>query len=83
MSGYPLEGCREKCETSVTFGTRFASRPIELAIPITITGMSFGSLSGPAKEAWGRGAAAAGISSTTGDVCMTEEERGHSDKLVY
>ncbi|MEQ9695632.1 FMN-binding glutamate synthase family protein [Shimia sp. SDUM112013] len=83
MSRYPLEGYREKCETSVTLGTRFASKPIELKIPITIAGMSFGSLSGPAKEALGRGATMAGTSTTTGDGGMTEEERGHSEKLVY
>ena len=67
MSRYPLEGYREKCETAVTLGTRFAKKPIELKIPITIAGMSFGSLSGPAKEALGRGASAAGTSTTTGD----------------
>ena len=83
MSRYPLEGYREKCETSVTLGTRFAKKPIELKIPITIAGMSFGSLSGPAKEALGRGATLAGTSTTTGDGGMTEEERGHSEKLVY
>ena len=83
MSRYPLEGYREKCTTSVTLGARFAKCPIELKIPITIAGMSFGSLSGPAKEALGRGATLAGTSTTTGDGGMTEEERGHSDKLVY
>ncbi|MGH1356209.1 MAG: FMN-binding glutamate synthase family protein [Thalassovita sp.] len=83
MSRYPLEGYREKCETKVTLGTRFAKNPIELDIPITIAGMSFGSLSGPAKEALGRGASMAGTSTTTGDGGMTEEERGHSEKLVY
>ncbi|MDF0596497.1 FMN-binding glutamate synthase family protein [Psychromarinibacter halotolerans] len=83
MSRYPLEGYREKCETGVTLGTRFAKNPIELKIPITIAGMSFGSLSGPAKEALGRGATLAGTSTTTGDGGMTEEERGHSEKLVY
>lgn len=83
MSRYPLEGYREKCETSVTLGTRFAKKPIELAIPITIAGMSFGSLSANAKEALGRGATMAGTSTTTGDGGMTEEERGHSKTLVY
>ena len=83
MSRYPLEGYREACGTSVTLGTRFAKKPIELDIPITIAGMSFGSLSGPAKEALGRGASDAGTSTTTGDGGMTEEERGHSTKLVY
>ncbi len=83
MSRYPLEGYREKCATNVTLGTRFAKKPIELKIPVTIAGMSFGSLSGPAKEALGRGATMAGTSTTTGDGGMTEEERGHSEMLVY
>ena len=83
ISRYPLEGYREKCETKVILGTRFAKKPIELDIPITIAGMSFGALSGPAKEALGRGASMAGTSTTTGDGGMTPEERGHSTKLVY
>ncbi|MEM7042973.1 MAG: FMN-binding glutamate synthase family protein [Pseudomonadota bacterium] len=83
MSRYPLEGYRERCETNVVLGTRFAKKPIELDIPITIAGMSFGSLSAQAKEALGRGATAMGTSTTTGDGGMTPEERGHSEKLVY
>jgi glutamate synthase domain-containing protein 2 len=83
VSRYPLEGYRERCDTSVTLGTRFAERPITLDIPITIAGMSFGALSAPAKEALGRGATAAGTSTTTGDGGMTPEERGHSKILVY
>ena len=55
---YPLEGYRENCATDVTLGTRFAKKPIKLKIPITIAGMSFGSLSAQAKEALGRGAIA-------------------------
>ncbi|GLK74057.1 FMN-binding glutamate synthase family protein [Ancylobacter dichloromethanicus] len=83
MSRYPLEGYREKCSTEVVLGTRFAKKPIELKIPITIAGMSFGSLSANAKEALGRGASAMGTSTTTGDGGMTNEERGHSTQLVY
>lgn len=83
ISRYPLEGYREKCATDVTLGTRYAKNPIKLDIPVTIAGMSFGALSGPAKEALGRGASAAGTSTTTGDGGMTAEERGHSTKLVY
>ena len=83
VSRYPLEGYRERCDTNVTLGTRFAKKPLELKIPITIAGMSFGALSAPAKEALGRGASAAGTSTTTGDGGMTPEERGHSDILVY
>ncbi len=83
ISRYPLEGYREKCDTDVTLGTRFAKKPITLKTPVTIAGMSFGSLSGNAKEALGRGATLAGTSTTTGDGGMTQEERGHSEKLVY
>ncbi|MCJ2124370.1 FMN-binding glutamate synthase family protein [Methylobacterium sp. J-077] len=83
MSRYPLEGYRETCGTGVTLGTRFAKKPIALKIPITIAGMSFGSLSANAKEALGRGASLAGTSTTTGDGGMTDEERGHSEILVY
>ncbi|HVG47018.1 MAG TPA: FMN-binding glutamate synthase family protein [Rubellimicrobium sp.] len=83
ISRYPLEGYREKCATDVWLGTRHAKAPIHLDIPVTIAGMSFGALSGPAKEALGRGASEAGTSTTTGDGGMTEEERGHSRTLVY
>ena len=83
MSRYPLEGYREKCATDVVLGNRFASKPLKLKIPITIAGMSFGSLSGPAKESLGCGATLAGTSTTTGDGGMTPEEREHSQLLVY
>jgi methylamine---glutamate N-methyltransferase subunit C len=83
MSRYPLEGYREACGTDVTLGTRFAERPIQLDIPITIAGMSFGALSAQAKEALGRGASAVGTSTTTGDGGMTPEERQSSKTLVY
>src|SRR3954464_15019371 len=83
MSRYPLEGYRERCGTDVVLGDRHAKKPVELRIPITIAGMSFGSLSAQAKEALGRGATIAGTSTTTGDGGMTQEERGHSTSLVY
>lgn len=83
MSRYPLEGYREKCGTDVVLGTRFARKPIHLKTPVTIAGMSFGALSGNAKEALGRGATIAGTSTTTGDGGMTPEERGQSKTLVY
>jgi methylamine---glutamate N-methyltransferase subunit C len=83
VSRYPLEGYRERCDTNVVLGTRHAKRPLELDIPITIAGMSFGALSAPAKEALGRGASAMGTSTTTGDGGMTPEERAASKTLVY
>src|ERR1700727_2424173 len=45
ISRYPLEGYRERCATDVVLGARHASKPVELKIPITIAGMSFGALS--------------------------------------
>ncbi|GGF73247.1 FMN-binding glutamate synthase family protein [Azorhizobium oxalatiphilum] len=83
ISRYPLEGYREKCGTDVVLGTRFAKKPIHLKTPVTIAGMSFGSLSANAKDALGRGASAMGTSTTTGDGGMTPEERGSSKTLVY
>ena len=83
VSRYPLEGYRERCATNVTLGTRFAKKPIELDIPVTIAGMSFGALSANAKEALGRAATQMGTSTTTGDGGMTEEERRASKTLVY
>ena len=82
-SRYPLEGYRERCETKTVLGARLAAKPIELAIPITIAGMSFGALSANAKEALGRGASEVGTSTTTGDGGMTPEERRASTLLVY
>src|ERR671919_1930546 len=83
ISRYPLEGYRERCATDVVLGTRFAKKPLELRIPVTIAGMSFGALSAPAKEGLGRGATEMGTSTTTGDGGMTDEEREHSKTLVY
>ncbi len=83
MSRYPLEGYRERCDTDVVLGSRNAKFPLHLSTPVTIAGMSFGALSGRAKEALGRGASEVGTSTTTGDGGMTEEERGQSKHLVY
>ncbi|MBD3884882.1 FMN-binding glutamate synthase family protein [Phormidium tenue FACHB-886] len=83
LTRYPLEGYREKCSTKTILGTRFAKRPIELEIPITIAGMSFGSLSANVKEALGIAATEVGTSTTTGDGGMTSEERLSSKTLVY
>lgn len=82
-SRYPLEGYREKCTTTTRLGTRFAKNPIELAIPITVAGMSFGALSARAKAAIGTAATEVGASTTTGDGGMTREERQASKILVY
>ncbi len=82
-SRYPLEGYREKCETRTKLGARNGAHPIDLAIPITIAGMSFGALSANAKQALGKAATEVGTSTTTGDGGMTDEERQSSKTLVY
>ena len=83
MSRYPLEGYRESCGTDLVIGEDRAARPLKIDIPVTIAGMSFGSLSSQAKQALGRGASAMGTSTTSGDGGMLPEEREHSSKLVY
>ncbi|MCW2881726.1 MAG: glxD [Sphaerisporangium sp.] len=83
ISPAPLEGTQERCDTRTVLGTRHAEEPVVLDIPITIAGMSFGSLSAGAKEALGRAAAMTGTSTTTGDGGMAPEERDSSKTLVY
>jgi glutamate synthase domain-containing protein 2 len=83
LSRVPLEGYREKCETRTVLGTRFAENPVVLERPITITGMSYGALSKTAKTALGMAAKRLGISTTTGDGGMCQEERDAVDTMVY
>src|SRR6266849_4593800 len=83
LTRIPLEGYREKCNTQTVLGSRFAARPIVNDIPVMITGMSFGALSYNAKVALGRGATAAGTSTTTGDGGMLQAERDNSKNLIY
>ncbi len=82
LSRMALEGYREECDTRTVLGTR-AGSPLELAIPITVAGMSYGALSLTAKVALGRGATLVGTSTTTGDGGMLDEEREASRLLVY
>src|SRR5213596_2332483 len=83
LTRIPLEGYREKCSTRTVLGTRFASKPIDLAIPVMITGMSWGALSYNAKVALAKGAASVGSSNTTGDGGMLMAERENSRTLIY
>ena len=83
LTRIPLEGYREKCGTRTVLGTRFAEQPIELDIPIMITGMSWGALSYNAKVALAKGASEIGSSNTTGDGGMLAAERANSRTLVY
>src|ERR1700680_3640665 len=83
LSRVPLEGYRERCETRTVLGSRYASKPIVLDRPITISGMSYGALSKTAKVALGKAATRLGISTTTGDGGMLLDEREASHILVY
>jgi glutamate synthase domain-containing protein 2 len=83
LSRVPLEGYRERCETRTVLGSRFAKKPIELKLPITIAGMSYGALNKTAKTALGTAATRLGISTTTGDGGMLMEERQASHLMVY
>ena len=83
LTRIPLEGYRERCSTRTVLGARHAKRPIELQIPVMITGMSWGALSYNAKVALARGARQVGSSTTTGDGGMLPAEREHARVLVY
>jgi glutamate synthase domain-containing protein 2 len=83
LTRIPLEGYREKCSTRTVLGTRFAAKPIELDMPVMITGMSWGALSYNAKVALAKGATMVGSSNTTGDGGMLPAEREHSQTLIY
>ena len=50
ISRYPLEGYRETCATNVTLGARYASRPLHLDIPITISAVYNTHLTLPTKQ---------------------------------
>ncbi len=83
LTRIPLEGYREKCASRTVLGTRYAAKPIELDIPIMVTGMSWGALSYNAKVALAKGAAQVGSSNTTGDGGMLLAERENSRTLIY
>src|SRR5271163_3979302 len=83
LTRIPLEGYREKCSTKTVLGGRFAARPLELEIPIMITGMSWGALSYNAKAALAKAAAKVGTSNTTGDGGLSPAEREFAKDYVY
>lgn len=71
-----------KINTQTVIGPK-AKRPLQLQIPIMITGMSYGgSLSLPMKIAVAKGATLAGTSTNTGESAVTNEERDAAKFLV-
>ena len=83
LTRFPLEGYKEKCNTQVVLGARYASEPLVLDTPIYITGMSYGALSRNAKVALGKAASLVGTATCTGDGGMLQDERDASSKLIY
>lgn len=83
LTRFVIEGYREKCETKTVLGARFAKRPLELDIPVYITGMSFGALSLEAKTALAKGASMAGTATCSGEGGMIPPERDYSTKWYY
>jgi len=83
LTRFVIEGYREKCVTKTVLGARFAKKPIELDIPIYITGMSFGALSLEAKMALAKGASMAGTATCSGEGGMIPPERDLSTKWYY
>src|SRR5437763_1795909 len=83
LTRFVIEGYREKCVTKTVLGSRFASKPLELEIPIYITGMSFGALSLEAKMALAKGASMAGTATCSGEGGMIPPERDLSTKWFY
>jgi methylamine---glutamate N-methyltransferase subunit C len=82
LTRFPVEGYMEKCLTATTLGTN-ANRPLQLSIPVYVSGMSYGALSLQAKLSLGRAATIVGTATTTGDGGMLDEERAASKLLVY
>ena len=82
LTRFVIEGYREKCLTKTVLGPR-AKRPLQLDIPVYITGMSFGALSYEAKIALARGATMAGTATCSGEGGMIPDERRYSTKWFY
>src|ERR1700756_3014066 len=83
LTRFVIEGYREKCLTKTVIGARFAKKPLELDIPVYITGMSFGALSLEAKMALAKGASMAGTATCSGEGGMIPPERDLSTKWYY
>lgn len=72
----------EPVSTKVTIGPR-ANRPLELAIPLFVSDMSYGALSEEAKIALSRGAELAGTGICSGEGGMLSEEQAENSRYFY
>lgn len=68
--------------TNVVVGPA-AAQPLELAIPLFVSDMSFGALSEPAKVALARGAELAGTGICSGEGGMLPEEHAENSRYFY
>ena len=72
----------QQIDTKTAIGPN-AKRPLQLDIPIVVTGMSYGgSLSLQMKQALAKGAGLAGTSTNTGESAVTGEERSAARFLI-
>jgi glutamate synthase domain-containing protein 2/CDGSH-type Zn-finger protein len=69
-------------ETGLVIGPE-AARPLELAIPLLVSDMSFGALSQEAKVALARGAELAGTGICSGEGGMLPEEQQENRRYLY
>ena len=69
-------------DTRLVIGPR-AKRPLELAIPLFVSDMSFGSLSAEAKIALAKGAQLAGTGICSGEGGMLPEEQANNERYFY
>jgi len=60
-----------------------AKKPLELAVPLFVSDMSFGALSEEAKIAMARGAEQAGTGICSGEGGMLEDERAENSRYLY
>ncbi|MGC1442189.1 MAG: glutamate synthase-related protein, partial [Burkholderiaceae bacterium] len=72
----------EPVSTNVVIGPN-AARPLELAIPLFVSDMSYGALSEPAKVALARGAEMAGTGICSGEGGMLPEEQAENSRYFY
>jgi glutamate synthase domain-containing protein 2 len=74
---------QKNVDTKVTLGPN-AERPLELQIPIILSGMSFGgALSKQARIALAKASTAAGTATNTGESAYLPEERETAAKYIY
>ncbi len=68
--------------TDVVIGPR-AGKPLELAIPLFVSDMSFGALSAEAKTALAKGAELAGTGICSGEGGMLPDEQANNSRYLY